>query len=331
MRLGGVIEHAPAGTNKIVVLRQPIGVSLLITPSNFPAAMATRTMGPALAAGCSVILEPAAETPLTARAILAEAGVPDGVVNIVPSTRTNALSPALLDQPLVRKVSFSGSTEVGRVLLEHAAHTVVSAAMELGGNAPFVVLPDADLDVAPKRIVGQGRGHAPDRPRGRPCRGIDNDLSIALPQAARGKRGTVHPHPRSRQPGVHTGPARRDRLTGFSTGPAPRCSSALSRPFGGSTGVARGQLDVIAEACGLGADLQTAAPVASADNRHPRLRAYDAGTSGPATRRRTPAACAMAASSIFRAWTSSSRPLLTASSRTPQPATASAASSLARA
>jgi succinate-semialdehyde dehydrogenase / glutarate-semialdehyde dehydrogenase len=151
VRLGGVIEHAPAGTNKIMVLRQPIGVSLLITPWNFPAAMATRKIGPALAAGCSVILKPASETPLTALAIvaiLAEAGVPDGVVNIVPSTRSNDLSSALLDQPLVRKVSFTGSTEVGRVLLEHASRTVVSAAMELGGNAPFVVLPDADLDEA---------------------------------------------------------------------------------------------------------------------------------------------------------------------------------------
>jgi glycine/D-amino acid oxidase-like deaminating enzyme len=102
VRLGGVIEHAPAGTKKIMVLRQPIGVSLLITPWNFPAAMATRKIGPALAAGCSVILKPASETPLTALAIvaiLAEAGVPDGVVNIVPSTRSNDLSSALLDQP----------------------------------------------------------------------------------------------------------------------------------------------------------------------------------------------------------------------------------------
>lgn len=151
VRLSGVIEHAPAGTNKIVVLRQPIGVSLLITPWNFPAAMATRKIGPALAAGCSVILKPASETPLTALAIvaiLAEAGVPDGVVNIVPSTRSNDLSSSLLDHPLVRKVSFTGSTEVGRVLLGHASRTVVSAAMELGGNAPFVVLPDADLDEA---------------------------------------------------------------------------------------------------------------------------------------------------------------------------------------
>ncbi len=151
MRLGGVIEHAPAGTNRIMVLRQPIGVSLLITPWNFPAAMATRKIGPALAAGCSVILKPASETPLSALAIvaiLAEAGVPDGVVYIIPSTRSHDLSSALLDQPLVRKVSFTGSTEGGRVLLEHASRTVVSAAMELGGNAPFIVLPDADLDEA---------------------------------------------------------------------------------------------------------------------------------------------------------------------------------------
>jgi succinate-semialdehyde dehydrogenase/glutarate-semialdehyde dehydrogenase len=151
VRVSGVIENAPAGTNKIMVLRQPIGVSLLITPWNFPAAMATRKIGPALAAGCSVILKPASETPLTALAIvaiLAEAGVPEGVVNILPSTRSNELSSTLLDHDLVRKVSFTGSTEVGRVLLGHASRTVVSAAMELGGNAPFLVLPDADLDEA---------------------------------------------------------------------------------------------------------------------------------------------------------------------------------------
>jgi succinate-semialdehyde dehydrogenase/glutarate-semialdehyde dehydrogenase len=151
VRLSGVVENAPAGTNKIMVLRQPIGVSLLITPWNFPAAMATRKIGPALAAGCSVILKPASETPLTALAIvaiLAEAGVPDGVVNVLPSTRSNDVSSTLLDHDLVRKVSFTGSTEVGRVLLGHASRTVVSAAMELGGNAPFVVLPDADLDEA---------------------------------------------------------------------------------------------------------------------------------------------------------------------------------------
>jgi len=148
VRLKGEIETAPSGANRIIVLRQPIGVSLLITPWNFPAAMATRKIAPALAAGCSVVLKPATETPLTALAVgalLKEAGVPDGVVNIVPSTESNALSSRLLDDTRVRKISFTGSTEVGRVLLQHASRTVVSAAMELGGNAPFLVLPGADV------------------------------------------------------------------------------------------------------------------------------------------------------------------------------------------
>ncbi|MFG1921799.1 NAD-dependent succinate-semialdehyde dehydrogenase [Cryptosporangium sp. NPDC048952] len=151
VRLEGTVETAPAGTNRILVLRQPIGVSLLITPWNFPAAMATRKIGPALAAGCAVVLKPASETPLTAlaiAAILGEAGVPDGVVNVVPARNADAFSSRLLDDDRVRKVSFTGSTEVGRLLLAHAARTVVSSAMELGGNAPFVVLADADLDEA---------------------------------------------------------------------------------------------------------------------------------------------------------------------------------------
>jgi succinate-semialdehyde dehydrogenase/glutarate-semialdehyde dehydrogenase len=151
VRLTGEIATAPAGNNRIIVLRQPIGVSLLITPWNFPAAMATRKIAPALAAGCSVVLKPATETPLTALAVgalLREAGVPDGVVNVVPSSGSDAFSSRLLDDERVRKVSFTGSTEVGRVLLQHASRTVVSAAMELGGNAPFLVLPDADLDEA---------------------------------------------------------------------------------------------------------------------------------------------------------------------------------------
>ena len=151
VRLSGTIETAPAGTNRIMVLRQPIGVSLLITPWNFPAAMATRKIAPALAAGCAVVLKPATETPLTALAIselLRQAGVPDGVVNVVPSRQSNALASRLLDDDRVRKVSFTGSTEVGRILLQHAARTVVSASMELGGNAPFLVLPGADVDQA---------------------------------------------------------------------------------------------------------------------------------------------------------------------------------------
>lgn len=151
VRLSGSVGHAPAGDNRIMVVRQPIGVALLITPWNFPAAMATRKIAPALAAGCAVVLKPATETPLTALAIsalLTQAGVPDGVVNVVPSKESNALATRLLDDDRVRKVSFTGSTEVGRILLQHAARTVVSASMELGGNAPFVVLPGADLDQA---------------------------------------------------------------------------------------------------------------------------------------------------------------------------------------
>ena len=151
VRLIGSVQTAPKGTNRIVVNHLPIGVSVLVTPWNFPAAMATRKIGPALAAGCSVILKPASETPLTALAvaqILTEAGVPDGVVNVVPSRRSGEVVGAMLDDPRVRKLSFTGSTEVGRVLLARAAETVVNCSMELGGNAPFLVLDDADVDDA---------------------------------------------------------------------------------------------------------------------------------------------------------------------------------------
>jgi succinate-semialdehyde dehydrogenase/glutarate-semialdehyde dehydrogenase len=151
VRLTGDVGTAPAGTNRIMVLHKPIGVALLITPWNFPAAMATRKIGPALAAGCTVVLKPASETPLTALALarlLLDAGAPPGVVNVVPSRRSDALASRLLDDERIRKISFTGSTEVGRTLLAHAARTVVNSGMELGGNAPFLVFADADLDSA---------------------------------------------------------------------------------------------------------------------------------------------------------------------------------------
>ena len=147
----GTVQTAPAGANRIMVVHQPVGVSILVTPWNFPAAMATRKIGPALAAGCTVILKPASETPLTAFAlaqILADAGVPDGVVNVLPSKRSGPMVAQMLKDPRVRKLSFTGSTEVGRTLLAQAAETVVNCSMELGGNAPFVVFADADLDAA---------------------------------------------------------------------------------------------------------------------------------------------------------------------------------------
>ena len=151
VRITGEVSVAPAGTNRILVQHQPVGVSLLITPWNFPAAMATRKIGPALAAGCPVILKPASETPLTAyalAALLQEAGVPAGVVNVLTTSHSGSLVSALLHDPRVRKLSFTGSTEVGRVLLREAADNIVNCSMELGGNAPFIVFDDANLDEA---------------------------------------------------------------------------------------------------------------------------------------------------------------------------------------
>ena len=150
---GGVLT-APAGDKRIISVHQPVGVSLLITPFNFPASMATRKIAPAIAAGCTVILKPASATPLTALAIaalLADAGVPDGVVNVLPSTRSSEVGSAMLSDDRVRLVSFTGSTEVGRALLAEAAETVTNSSMELGGNAPFLVFDDADIESA---VVG---------------------------------------------------------------------------------------------------------------------------------------------------------------------------------
>jgi succinate-semialdehyde dehydrogenase/glutarate-semialdehyde dehydrogenase len=134
-----------------MVTRRPVGICVLVTPWNFPAAMATRKIGPALAAGCTMILKPASDTPLTALAIgrlLAAAGVPPGVVNVLPGRRSGPIVSAMLHDPRVRKLSFTGSTEVGRILLRECADNIVNSSMELGGNAPFVVFADADLDAA---------------------------------------------------------------------------------------------------------------------------------------------------------------------------------------
>jgi succinate-semialdehyde dehydrogenase/glutarate-semialdehyde dehydrogenase len=151
VRNTGTVLSAPAGGNRILVQHQPIGVALLITPWNFPAAMATRKIAPALAAGCTVVLKPAKQTPLTALAVSAllhQAGVPAGVVNVVPTTKNADMVGALLADARIRKLSFTGSTEVGRVLLAQAANRIVKCSMELGGNAPFIVFADADMDAA---------------------------------------------------------------------------------------------------------------------------------------------------------------------------------------
>ncbi|MFA9444236.1 NAD-dependent succinate-semialdehyde dehydrogenase [Egicoccus sp. AB-alg6-2] len=151
VRAIGGISMAPGGDKRIIAQHRPVGVSVLVTPWNFPAAMATRKIGPALAAGCTVVLKPASDTPLTALLLgemLTEAGAPAGVVNVIPSRRSGATVGTMLQDPRVRKVSFTGSTEVGRMLLEQAAQQILNCSMELGGNAPFVVFGDADLDAA---------------------------------------------------------------------------------------------------------------------------------------------------------------------------------------
>ncbi|MBT8415286.1 MAG: NAD-dependent succinate-semialdehyde dehydrogenase [Boseongicola sp.] len=151
VRSEGYLGMAPASGARLMVHQKPAGIAVLVTPWNYPAAMGTRKIGPALAAGCPVVLKPASETPLTMLAlmpILEEAGVPPGVVNILPSRSSGAVVGAMLADARVRVVSFTGSTEVGRKLLHAAADNVVKPAMELGGNAPFIVCKDADIEAA---------------------------------------------------------------------------------------------------------------------------------------------------------------------------------------
>ncbi|MCO6003696.1 NAD-dependent succinate-semialdehyde dehydrogenase [Actinoallomurus purpureus] len=151
VRIDGGFSTTPDGANRILVMRRPVGPCLLITPWNFPLAMGTRKIGPAVAAGCTMVLKPAPQTPLSTLAlagILTEAGLPPGVLNVVTTTDAGAVVEPLLRGGEVRKLSFTGSTQVGRILLAQCADTVVRTSMELGGNAPFIVFDDADLDVA---------------------------------------------------------------------------------------------------------------------------------------------------------------------------------------
>jgi succinate-semialdehyde dehydrogenase/glutarate-semialdehyde dehydrogenase len=151
VRIIGDLSISPSGSNRILVQHPPIGVCMLITPWNFPAAMATRKLAPALAAGCTAVLKPATLTPLTALAIAQltiDAGTPSGVVNVITTSKTNEVMTPILADPRVRKLSFTGSTSVGRHLLHQAADNVLKCSMELGGNAPFLIFDDADLDLA---------------------------------------------------------------------------------------------------------------------------------------------------------------------------------------
>jgi succinate-semialdehyde dehydrogenase/glutarate-semialdehyde dehydrogenase len=151
VRIAGGYSISPDGMQRILTMKQPVGPSLMITPWNFPLAMGTRKIGPAIAAGCTMVLKPAKQTPLSMlklAEILEEAGLPAGVLNIVVSSSSSDVIPPVISDPRLRKLTFTGSTEVGRQLMEQASERVLRVSMELGGNAPFLVFDDADIDAA---------------------------------------------------------------------------------------------------------------------------------------------------------------------------------------
>ena len=207
-RIGGRTGMTPEGNLHIFTASRPVGPCLLITPWNFPLAMLTRKIGPALAAGCTCVVKVASLTPLTALAfvrLLSEAGVPSGVVNLITSSTAARVSAPLLADPRLRKLSFTGSTEVGTTLLEQAAHNVVRTSMELGGCAPFIVFNDADIDQAVRSGVV-----AKTRSNGEACnaantfyvqRGIAEEFAVRLTEAF----SALHVGP-GLEPGVDCGP-----------------------------------------------------------------------------------------------------------------------------
>ncbi|HEV8056098.1 MAG TPA: NAD-dependent succinate-semialdehyde dehydrogenase, partial [Nocardioidaceae bacterium] len=151
VRIAGRWSTAPDGASRLLTMKQPVGPCLMITPWNFPLAMGTRKIGPAIAAGCTMVMKPASLTPLSMLAlagILTEAGLPHGVLNVVTTSSTGAVMEPLIRDPRLRKLTFTGSTEVGRTLVEQSAEGLLRVSMELGGNAPFLVFDDADLDAA---------------------------------------------------------------------------------------------------------------------------------------------------------------------------------------
>jgi succinate-semialdehyde dehydrogenase/glutarate-semialdehyde dehydrogenase len=156
LRLDGYYKTAGNGQSRVLVMRQPVGPCYFITPWNFPTAMGTRKIGPAVAAGCTMVVKPAQQTPLSMLALarlLEEAGLPGGVLNVITSTSSSEVSKPVIGDPRLRKLSFTGSTEVGQILMKQSADQVLKTSMELGGNAPFLVFDDADLDVAVEQAM----------------------------------------------------------------------------------------------------------------------------------------------------------------------------------
>src|SRR5215213_93816 len=156
VRINGTYSISPDGNQRILTMKQPVGPCLMITPWNFPMAMGTRKIGPAVAAGCTMVIKPAQQTPLSMLAlaqILEQAGLPAGVLNVLTSSSSSEVSKPIIEDPRLRKLTFTGSTEVGRKLVEQSAGGLLRTSMELGGNAPFLVFPDADLDAAVEGAV----------------------------------------------------------------------------------------------------------------------------------------------------------------------------------
>ena len=213
VRITGRFGTNPEGIGQIVVSRRPVGPAFLITPWNFPLAMATRKVAPALAAGCTAIIKPAELTPLTTLAfakLLIDAGLPAGVLNVIPTTRSREVSAPIIADPRLRKLSFTGSTEVGRTLLKQAADGILRTSMELGGNAPFLVFQDADLDGAV-----DGAMAAKFRNMGQACTAANRFIvhkSVADEFARRiAERTRQLPVGRGTEPGVAIGPLIDDR------------------------------------------------------------------------------------------------------------------------
>ena len=156
VRIEGRYATAPNGVGRLITMRQPVGPCYAITPWNFPAAMGTRKIGPAVAAGCTMVIKPAQQTPLSMLALgklFEEAGLPAGVLNVITSSSSSEVSKPIISDPRLRKLTFTGSTEVGRKLVEQSAEGLLRTSMELGGNAPFIVFPDADVDAAVEGAV----------------------------------------------------------------------------------------------------------------------------------------------------------------------------------
>jgi succinate-semialdehyde dehydrogenase/glutarate-semialdehyde dehydrogenase len=156
VRIEGRFATAPNGIGRLITMKQPVGPCYAITPWNFPAAMGTRKIGPAVAAGCTMVIKPAQQTPLSMLALaklFEEAGLPAGVLNVITSSSSSEVSKPIINDPRLRKLTFTGSTEVGRTLVEQSAQGLLRTSMELGGNAPFIVFPDADVDAAVEGAV----------------------------------------------------------------------------------------------------------------------------------------------------------------------------------